>query len=98
MSADPKFDANRRLAELALWVDDGAHWIDQATVARAQRQNHGGDVVVTFDRNDLETFVRGLRTVATSMLGMAQPMPPLLPSSRVRPALRLVRSEEEPTR
>jgi hypothetical protein len=93
MSDGPKFDANRRLAEIALWTDGAARWIERAT----QQERPGGrhdPVTVTFRRAELEAFVSGLRGVAQSLLGLAQPAPPpvLTPHPRERPHLRLVRT------
>ena len=86
MSGDPIFDANRRLAELALWIDGGARWIESATVS-ARQERHHEDVVVTFDRDELEAFIAGFRSIARAMLGLAQPVPRPLPT---RPPLRIV--------
>jgi hypothetical protein len=45
------FNANQRLAEVALWVDAGAGWIDRTTDrARAGRS---GRVAVAFERAEL---------------------------------------------
>ena len=91
MNDTTKFDANRRLAEIALWTDGSARWIEQATAPRqsACRSDH---VTVTFRRDELETFVSGLRGVARSLLGLAQPVPPPVPTPppTERPYLRLV--------
>jgi hypothetical protein len=67
------FDANRRLAEVALWLDGSARWVEQATeaVRTAPRQRQ---VTVTLDRAELETFVAGFRGVARVLMGLAQPV------------------------
>jgi hypothetical protein len=91
MNETTKFDANRRLAEIALWTDDGAHWIEQTTAQRANRAAH---VTVTFRRDELERFVSGLRSVSRTLLGLAQPvpLPVAIPPAAERPYLRLVRT------
>jgi hypothetical protein len=92
MSDGPTFDANRRLAEIALWTDAGARWVGQA-ILHGQPDRHD-QVTVTFRRAELEAFVTGLRGVAQSLLGFAQPVPPPVPTTRPdgRPRLRLVRA------
>lgn len=84
------FNANQRLAEVALWVNAGAGWIDHVTgQARTARQ---GEVTITFERTELETFVSGLRAVSRTLMGLAQPVPPPLPEPPLtRGHLRLVR-------
>jgi hypothetical protein len=93
MNEITKFNANRRLAEIALWTDGGARWIEQAT-APEQPTNRSDRVTVTFRRDELEKFVSGLRVVSRSLLGLAQPVPlpvPIPPVSE-QPYLRLVRA------
>jgi hypothetical protein len=96
-AATAAFDADRRLAGLALWVDQGARWVDQATAAARQlppARGRGEEVRVVFDRRELDAFVAGLRGVARGLLGLAQPMPPpCLPAGLPPPRrrLRLVR-------
>ena len=90
------FDADRRLADLALWVDQGARWIDHATAAARQpppAHDRGEQVRVVFDRRELDAFVAGLHAVARGLLGLAQPVPPpCLPAGPPpRRRLRLVR-------
>lgn len=94
MSGAQKFDANKRLAEIALWTDSGARWIDRATASK-QPNGQRGEVTVTLDRRELEAFVIGLRRVSQSLLGIVQPVPPPLPrpsqpSTCDRPYLRVV--------
>lgn len=72
------FNANQRLAEIALWLDASASWADRAT-AQARAGRSGKTIVVTFERAELETFVSGLRGVARALMGLAQPVPPPLP-------------------
>ena len=83
------FDANRRLAEIALWMDGGARWLDRATEA-ARAAPRQGRVTVTLDQAELEGFVAGFRGVARALVGLAQPVPPPLPVASRRPRLRLV--------
>lgn len=83
------FDANRRLAELALWLDQGASWIDNVT---GDARRAPGDVEVTFDRAELETFVTGLRGATRSLLGLVQPVPPDIGGKARGGHLRLVAS------
>jgi hypothetical protein len=92
MSSAPSFDANARLAQIALWLDGGAGWIEQATAqARSDRVQA---VTVTFSRRELDTFLSGLRCVAGALMGIAQPVPPPLPvQRRGSPKLRLVKSD-----
>jgi hypothetical protein len=92
MNDAEKFDANRRLAEIALWSDSGARWIERATAAELTDQARGNLVAVTFRRNELEAFVRGMRITARSLLGIAQPVPPPVPTppASEQPYLRLV--------
>lgn len=87
-----KFDANRRLGEIALWSDSGARWIERATAASLTDQPRSDLVAVTFRRDELEAFVRGMRITARSLLGIAQPVPPPVPtpSAPERQHLRLV--------
>jgi hypothetical protein len=83
------FDANRRLAEIALWVDGSARWVEQATEAAraAPRQRQ---VTVTLDHAELETFVAGFRGVARVLMGLAQPVPPPVSTASSCRHLRLV--------
>jgi hypothetical protein len=67
------FDANRRLAEVALWVDGSARWVDRATEAARAAASRWRQVTVTFDQAELETFITGLRGVAHVLMGLAQP-------------------------
>lgn len=84
------FDANRRLAEIALWADGAARWLDQATgTARAAPRR--GQVTITVDHAELDSFVSGLQGVARALLGLAQPVPPPVPTKARRPDLRFVR-------
>jgi hypothetical protein len=78
------FDANRRLAEIALWTDAGAHWIGRE-VERKLSDRRAEDVTVTFDRAELERFVLGLRWISRSLLGLAQPVPPLVVTDHPQP-------------
>jgi hypothetical protein len=73
-------DANRRMAELVLWLDEGARWFEHATAASRLVAPRGRTVEVTFNRAELEVFVTGLRGVSRSLMGLAQPVPPPLPA------------------
>jgi hypothetical protein len=76
------FDANHRLAELALWLNDGSRWLDRATTpADAATPRTRRTVHIAFDRAELETFAAGLRGVARSLMGLAQPVPPFFGTS-----------------
>jgi transposase len=83
------FDANRRLAEVALWADGSARWVDQATEAARTAAPRRRQVTVTFDQAELETFVTGFR-VARVLMGLAQPMPPPVATASQGRHLRLV--------
>jgi hypothetical protein len=74
------FDANRRLAEVALWVDGTARWLEQAVErARAAAPTSSRHrISLTFDPGELELLVTGLRGVARTLMGVAQPVPPPL--------------------
>ena len=85
------FDANRRLAEIALWADSSARWLDRATGAARAAAPRQGQVTITLDRAELEGFVSGFQGVARALLGLAQPVPPPVPTKARRPELRLVR-------
>jgi hypothetical protein len=85
------FDANRRLAEVALWVDGSACWVDRATEAARTAAPHRRQVTVTFDQAELETFVTGLRGVARVLMGLAQPVPPPITTASQGRHLWLVR-------
>jgi hypothetical protein len=77
------FDTNRPLAEIALWADGGARWVEQATEAAraAPRQRQ---VTITLDPAQPETFIAGFRKVARGLMGLAQPVPPpASPASKV---------------
>ena len=84
------FDANRRLAEIALWMDGGARWLERATEAARMSAPRAGRVTVTLDRAELEGFVAGFRGVARALVGLAQPVPPPVPVASRHPRLRLV--------
>ncbi len=86
------FDADRRLAEVALWVDGAARWVDRATeAARATTlPRPRPEVTVTFDRAELEGLVSGLRGVARTLVGLAQPVPPPISTPSSGHRLRLV--------
>jgi hypothetical protein len=76
------FDANRRLAEVALWLDGTARWLDDA-VEPARAAALAGSrhrISLTFDREELGLLVSGLRGVARTLMGVAQPVPPSLPA------------------
>jgi hypothetical protein len=73
------FDANRRLGEIALRSDSAAHWIDRVTAATLAGRSRSDFVTVTFHRDELEAFVRGMRITTRSLLGIAQPVPPPVP-------------------
>lgn len=92
MSSPGKFDANRRLGEIALWSDSGARWIEHVTAAHLTGRPRSDLVAVTFRRDELEAFVRGMRITARSLLGIAQPIPPPVPTppASERPHLHLV--------
>ena len=81
------FDANRRLAEIALWADGSARWLDRATGA-ARAASRQGQITITLDRAELEGFVSGFQGIARALLGLAQPVPPPIPVAPRR--LRLV--------
>jgi hypothetical protein len=85
------FDANRRLAQVALWTESAARWIEQAT-AQERHACRRDLVTLTLKRSDLELFVSGLDSVAKSLLGLALPVPPVVPVPPVhkKPRLRLV--------
>jgi hypothetical protein len=85
------FNANARLAQIALWIG-GERWLDHSTErVRATRR---GIVTVTFDRAELEALLSGVRGVSRSLLGIAQPVPPPIPMPRSEPPhLRLVSSD-----
>jgi hypothetical protein len=71
------FDANRRLAEIALWVDGSARWVDWATEAARTAAPRRRQVTITFDRTKLETFATGLRCrPRADGLGSAGVVPP----------------------
>jgi hypothetical protein len=92
MKQAQSFDANARLAQIALWLDDGARWMDQA--AERARVDQTGAVTVTFNRAELAAFLSGFRGVSRALLGIAQPVPPPLPTSTRKPSpLRLVKSD-----
>jgi hypothetical protein len=84
------FDANRRLAEVALWVDGSARWVDQATEAARVAAPRRRQVTVTLDRAELETFVTGLRGIARVLMGLARPVPPPVATASQGRHLRLV--------
>ena len=87
------FDANRRLAEAALWVEGTARWLDRAVGSISPADGADtGMVSVTMPRDDLELFLSGMRGVARTLMGIAQPTPPPLPaSSSSQSYLRVVR-------
>jgi hypothetical protein len=75
------FDANQRLAEVALWADGTARWLDHAVGPLSPAGGaHAGMVNVTFSRKDLELLLSGMRGVARTLMGIAQPTPPPLPA------------------
>jgi hypothetical protein len=84
------FDANRRLAEAALWVDGSARWVDRATEAARSTAPRRRQVTVTFDQAELETFITGFRGIARMLMGLAQPVPPPIPVAPQGRHLRLV--------
>jgi transposase len=84
------FDANRRLAEVALWADGSARWVDRATEAARSAAPRRRQVTVTFDQAELETFVTGFRGVARMLMGLAQPVPPPISAAPQGRHLRLV--------
>jgi hypothetical protein len=88
------FDANRRLAEVALWADGTARWLEQV-VKPTQAAAPAGSrhrINLTFSREELELLVSGLRGVARTLMGLAQPVPPPLPVTPVTHRhLRIVR-------
>jgi hypothetical protein len=84
------FDANRRLAEAALWVDGSARWVDRATEAARTAAPRRRQVTVTFDQAELETFVTGFRGIARVLMGLAQPVPPPVATASQGRHLRLV--------
>jgi transposase len=85
------FDANRRLAEAALWVDGSARWVDRATEAARSTAPRRRQVTVTFDQAELETFITGFRGVARMLMGLAQPVPPPITTASQGRHLWLVR-------
>jgi transposase len=84
------FDANRRLAEIALWVDGSARWMDRATETVRAAAPRRRQVTVTFDQAELETFITGFRGVARVLMGLAQPVPPPVAAAPQGRHLRLV--------
>ena len=85
------FDANRRLAEIALWADGGARWVDRVTEAARATSPHRRHVTITLDRAELDSFVSGFQGIARALMGLAQPVPPPIPTGTQRPRLGLVR-------
>jgi hypothetical protein len=75
--------SNRRLAEVARWVDRAT----EAARAAAPRRRQ---VTVTFDQAELETFVTGFRGIARVLMGLAQPVPPPISTASQGCHLRLV--------
>lgn len=71
------FDANQRLAQIAVWTDAGAAWIGQEA---ARADGEAEEVTLTLRRDELERFVSGMRWISRSLLGLAQPIPPLPPA------------------
>ena len=65
------FDANRRMAEVALWIDGTARWLDHAVEPARSTAPAGGRhrISLTFDREELELLVSGLRGVARTLMG-----------------------------
>ena len=90
MNQAQSFDANARLAQIALWLDEGVRWMDRAT--EQAQANQRGTVTVTFNRAELAAFLSGFRGVSRALLGIAQPVPPPLPRAPKGgpPHLRLV--------
>ena len=84
------FDANRRLVEVALWVDGSARWVDRATETARATAPRQWQVTVTFDQAELETFITGFRGVARLLMGLAQPVPPPISMAPQGRHLRLV--------
>jgi hypothetical protein len=87
------FDANRRLAEVALWIDGASRWLEQA-VEPARASAPAGSrhrITLTFDRGELELLASGLRGVARTLMGVAQPVPPLPAAPVAHRHLRVVR-------
>ena len=82
--------SNRRLAEVALWADGSARWVDRATEAAWAAAPRRRQVTVTFDQAELETFVTGFRGIARVLMGLAQPMPPPVATASQGRHLRLV--------
>jgi transposase len=82
--------SNRRLAEVALWVDGSARWVDRATEAAQAAAPRRRQVTVTFDQAELETFVTGFRGMARVLIGLAQPVPPPISTASQGCHLRLV--------
>jgi len=83
------FDANRRLAEIALWADGGARWLDRVTETARVAAPRQRRVTITLDRAELDGFVSGFQGIARALLGLAQPVPPPIPTGTRR--LHLVR-------
>ena len=82
--------SNCRLAEIALWADGSAHWVDRATEAARAAAPRRRQVTVTFDQAELETFVTGFRGFARVLMGLAQPVPPPVATAPQGRHLRLV--------
>jgi hypothetical protein len=79
------FDANRRLAEIALWVDGGARWLDRATEAARRAAPRQCRVTITLDRAELDGFVSGFQGISPGAPGAGPARPPAGPDQDPAP-------------